>query len=148
MSLLSPPNIQKLKEDHDVSGLIKALRYPFNSQVRQDSAEALGSLADPSAIKPLVEALKDDHATVAQAAAQALVKHGEPAVDALIALIMLKKWDGTGWKYRAQALHLACEALGQIGDPRAIPTLMVVAKDSDSFASVAADTALKQLQKE
>jgi HEAT repeat protein len=148
MSFLFPPNVPKLKEDRDVPGLIKALGYMFKSEVREAAAEALGSLADPRAIKPLVEALKDDLESVAQAAAQALVGFGEPAVDPLIRLIMLKKWDGTGWNYRSQALKYACQALGQIGDPRAISPLMMAAKDSDSNISVAADRALKQMQKE
>jgi bilin biosynthesis protein len=147
MSFLSPPNIQKLKEDRDVPGLIKALRYPLKSDVRQAAAEALGSLADPRAIEPLVVTLKDDREVVAEAAAQALVKHGEPAVDALIKLIMQKKFDGTGWNYRAQALKLACVVLGEIGDPRALSTLMVAAKDPDGTISMAADLALEQIQK-
>ncbi len=148
MSFLFPPNVQKLHKDRNVSSLIKALGYPFNSQVRLDAIEALGDLRDPLAIKPLVETLKDDREIVAQAAANVLVEFGELAVEPLIALIEQKKWDGTGWNLRSQALRLACEVLGQIGDARAISSLMKASKDSNTTVIIAAEQALKQIEKE
>lgn len=148
MSFLFPPNVQQLKEKRDVSSLVKALSYPFKSQIRIEAVEALGNLRDPLAIRPLVETLKDDQEKVAQAAAKALVEFGELAVESLIALVEQKKWDGTGWNLRSQALRLACETLGQLGDPRAISTLMMATKDANTTVSVAAERALKQIQKE
>jgi HEAT repeat protein len=148
MSFLLPPDVQKLQANRDISGLIKALHYPFNPAKRLAAAEALAGMPDPRAISPLVEALKDDRDEVAQAASRALVANGEPAVDPLLRLILQKKWDGTGWNYRSQALKYACQALGEIGDPRAISPLMMAAKDVDSNVSVAADRALKQFHLE
>lgn len=148
MSFLSPPNVQKLKDERDVPGLIKALRYLLKSDVRKAAAEALGSLADPRAVQPLVEALKDDREEVAQAAAQALVACGEPAVEPLIKLVMQKKWDGSAWNLRTQAVTLACEALGQLNDPRAQNTLRIAAKDANSIVSAAAEQALQKAPKQ
>lgn len=146
MSFILPPDIQNLKGNRDIPGLIKALRYPFKSAVRAQAAQALGELGDPRAIPALVEALKDEREEVAKVAAQALAAYGEPAIDPLIGLVMQKKWDGTGWNYRSQAVWLACETLGQIGDPRAIQTLMIASKDSNTLVAAAAEKALQHLQ--
>ncbi|MCU0413729.1 MAG: HEAT repeat domain-containing protein [Ignavibacteriaceae bacterium] len=95
-----------------------------------------------------MEALKDDREPVAQAAAQALVTIGGPAVDPLTGFVMQKKWDGSPWNLRTQAVRLACQALGQIGDPSAIETLMIAAKDQNSIISTAAERALQKVPKE
>ena len=53
-------------------------------RVRCLAAEALGTLGDPRAIEPLIEALTDEYWDVGSSAAEALWKLGESAVEPLI----------------------------------------------------------------
>lgn len=51
------PNIEKLKEKRDVDGLIRALDYNKDVEVRGDAADALGELFDVRAVVPLIKAM-------------------------------------------------------------------------------------------
>jgi HEAT repeat protein len=61
MSLFGPPNIEKLKSNNDVDGLIRALNYKLKDKsqksedinVRKDAAIALGEIKNLKAVKPL-----------------------------------------------------------------------------------------------
>lgn len=75
------PDVQTLKTNHDVYGLIRALQYKRDSDVRWAAATALGGLGGTIAIGPLVEALKDKF--VRWEAATALEKIGQPAIEPL-----------------------------------------------------------------
>lgn len=75
------PDVQGLKSKHDVRGLIKALEYKRDSDVRWAAASALGRIADEIAIYPLIQALQDRF--VRWEAASALERIGEPAVEPL-----------------------------------------------------------------
>jgi HEAT repeat protein len=57
MSPFRTPDIKKMKEKKNIKGLIKALRHE-EGRIRADAAEALGDLADPTAVLPLCQALK------------------------------------------------------------------------------------------
>jgi HEAT repeat protein len=74
--LFGPPDIAKMKAKRDVKGLIKALSYQEDVNVRWQAAKALGELKDAHAVEPLIAALKFD--TVRETAARTL--------------------DGMGWK--------------------------------------------------
>jgi len=51
------PDIEKMKERKDVSGLINVLK-DVDSDVRLDAALALGEIEEP-AVEPLINAFKD-----------------------------------------------------------------------------------------
>jgi HEAT repeat protein len=76
------------------------------------------------AVKPLYVMLQNPEEAIWQAAAQALVAIGEPAVEELIALVH----EYYGWAYSdAYSMVLrvrAANVLGEIGDPRAVKELL------------------------
>jgi HEAT repeat protein len=107
MPLFGPPNIVKLKARRDVKGLIKALGYPKNVPIRQRAAQALGRLADASAVDALILALHDTDKDVRVNAAQALgiigsVRAVEPLITALRDANSEVRWS-------------TAEALGKLG---------------------------------
>ena len=75
------PNVQGLKAKQDVGGLIRALQYKRDSDVRWAAASALGRIGGAIAIYPLIQALQDKF--VRWEAASALERIGEPAVEPL-----------------------------------------------------------------
>jgi HEAT repeat protein len=70
----SKPDVDALKAQRDVDGLIEALRYPKDANVRRAAADALGDLGDQRAKVPLHGALEDDDPEVRVAAQTALGK--------------------------------------------------------------------------
>lgn len=96
-----------------VDPLVDGLQAP-DMQVRLLITQALGSIGDPRAIKPLITALRDTHAEVRSQAAFALTKIGAPAVEPL--LLTLRHADPV-------ARWSAARVLGSLGDPRAVPAL-------------------------
>ena len=88
MFLFGPPNVEKMKARRNVNGLIKALGYKKDWEVRWDAARALGEIKDPRAVEPLSAALKDENEYVRKAAAYALGEIKDPrAVEPLIAAL-------------------------------------------------------------
>jgi HEAT repeat protein len=53
------PNVEKMRKNRDVEGLIKALRHRDNL-VREEAAAALCGIRDARAVKPFITALKDE----------------------------------------------------------------------------------------
>lgn len=101
MALFGPPNIRKLEAKHDVKGLIKALGYPDKRDLE---------------VHRRVSFVRLD-------AMNALVRIGTPAVEPLIAA--LKGSEDVPWTVHANlARCAAAEALGQIGDARAVQPLI------------------------
>jgi len=84
MGLFGPPNVEKLKSEGNIGGLIKALGYKKDPVIIEAASTALVELA-PASIEPLVLALGNKEELVSQSAAETLVKIGMPAVEALIA---------------------------------------------------------------
>jgi HEAT repeat protein len=76
---------------------------------------ALGRIRHARAIESLINALKDKWSNFRQAAADALIMIGTPAVKSLIATL--------GY-ISLSVCHAAAEALGTIGDPRAVEPLI------------------------
>ena len=58
--LFGPPNVEKLKSKKDVKGLIKALQYGEDWQIRKDAAEAIGDIGDAKAVDPIIQVLNDE----------------------------------------------------------------------------------------
>lgn len=71
----------------DVTDLLLLAATGPNRNLRRDVVTALAELADPRAVDLLVGALNDDYSKVRRKAAGALVRIGEPAVEALIAAL-------------------------------------------------------------
>lgn len=55
-----PPDIEKLKTEKNIAGLIEALTYRQDYRIRHRAADAMGELQDPTFIAPLLAALKHE----------------------------------------------------------------------------------------
>jgi HEAT repeat protein len=114
------PNVQRLKAQGDIDGLIEALGYQDDHNIRLAAASALGRIGDTRAAKPLIAAL-NDRRRIKEVAAQALGEIRDPlAVEPLITLL-----DDENWEVRS----MVAKALGKIGDPRANKPLVNLLKD-------------------
>lgn len=71
------PDIDALRTEGDVQGLIDALDSDESAELRADAARALGELSASEAVDPLVAALTDDEVAVREAAAEALARLGD-----------------------------------------------------------------------
>jgi len=107
---------------------------------RKAAAWALGEIKDSRAVEPLINALEDWYKFVRNAAVEALVKIGEPAVEPLIA----------AWKDKNFARNLSdifdayravAEVLAKIGEP-AVGFLIAALKDENWYIRNAAAWAL------
>jgi HEAT repeat protein len=122
-----------------VEPLIAALRNE-DADIRMNAAWALGEIKDPRAIEPLLEAAEYRPpgrllpGLAQDAAKNALVRIGEPAVDTLIAILERRtsptagrpRPEGKYWKNTAWAL-------GQIGNGRAVEPLVAAFTRQNSF---------------
>jgi HEAT repeat protein len=94
-----------------VEALLENLRHEANG-VRSDAAEALGQIGDQRAVNPLIKALDDSAAGVREKAATPLgLLRNSLAVGPLVHAVTLGS-------------PAAAQALGQIGDPRAVEPLI------------------------
>jgi len=116
------PDIEKMKRNRDVQGLVRALKYK-DSGVRAAAILALGEMGEPAVI-PLIEALKDKDRYVQGGAAVALGKIGKPAVELLVRALKDKKWD---------VLAGAVAVLGEMGDTSATEPLIRALRDEGYF---------------
>jgi HEAT repeat protein len=102
-----------------IPALVRALRDP-DSEVVLFAAGVLGRSREPAAIPHLVALLEHDDINVAQAAIDGLSQlRPQVAVEALVRALDRDPW------LRFAAVH----ALGEIGDPRAIPALVPLLED-------------------
>lgn len=130
------PNVQELKSQGDVNGLIEALDYQDDDNVRLAAASALGRIGDSRAVDPLIAAL-DDQQRVKEVAALSLGKLGDSrAVEPLI-----NELDEENWEVRSSV----AKALGKIGDDRAVPSLINLLKDKSENVRWHAVQALKEI---
>lgn len=111
-----------------IQGLIRRLTDP-SPAVRQATADALGETADPIAAPALIAALSDSNPGVGEAAFNALLQIGGRAVPELIDSLPRVDRDS-----RRDIAHL----LGQIGDTRAIPSLVHTVWDKEPLVVQAA----------
>lgn len=114
-------SLAEIRDPYVTPLLLLALHDP-EPAVGQCAALALRYQADPEAIPTLIQALTLPDRLMARLAADALIATGEESVPALIEVI----------QNNSQPARLeAARALGEIGDPRAIPALFN-ALDEDS----------------
>ncbi len=117
-----------------VDPLIAALKHK-DERIRLAAAEALGLIGDPRAINPLLQALKKDPSTVAEA----LGRLKSPlAVEALIPF--LNKDQGRWTRL------MTAQALGNIGDTRAVEPLIQACGDEWANVRFMAAEALGKLK--
>jgi HEAT repeat protein len=153
--------------DYGFSALLQALKYG-SPNVRKTAAYALGRLGEPRAVPALMQALKDKDWNGREAAAEALGELGDKR--AMPALIQALKEDWGWWVRESAAKALsklgdpgrlaliqalkdedenvrkaAAEALGELGDRRAVPALIQALKDEDGSVRGAAAWALGKL---
>ncbi len=100
MALFGPPDVAQLLNSKNVKGLIKALQYKKDWEIREYAARALGELGDSQAIAPLIESLSDFPYAIREAAAEGLSAFGEAAIEPLVDALI--EWEAR--KYAAQAL--------------------------------------------
>ncbi|MBR1368603.1 hypothetical protein RJ53_03425 [Methanocalculus chunghsingensis] len=103
--------------------------------VRAMAARSLGKLRSTDAISPLITCLPDLKADVKREAVIALGRIGRPAVENLVATL-----NGPSDEIRRGA----AEALGEIGDQRAIPHLVNLLGSDNAGVRAAAIEALKR----
>ena len=130
------PDVLALKSKGDVDGLIKALNYEKDHNLRISAAWALGELGDSSAIEPLINAL-DDRKRVKDVVAKALGEIGKPqAIDSLLELLEDDNWEVRG---------TAAKSLGKIGDPQAIEPLIETLEDKNEIVRWNSSQALENI---
>ena len=167
MLLLRRPDVNGLRTNKNVKGLVKALGWRKDRHVRGPAVTALGQLGDPRAVNPLIRALNDSDSGVRGAAATALGDLGDDgAAKPLITVIQNDEWSvreaavaalGNIGAHAVGPLiaaphdqdeyvrRAAAEALGQIGDPRAVEALTSALDDESAAARQAAAEALGQI---
>ncbi|MEM4359453.1 MAG: HEAT repeat domain-containing protein, partial [Candidatus Bilamarchaeaceae archaeon] len=106
--------------------------------VRKRAAEALVKIGKP-AVPVLIDALKDENEDVRYEAAEALERIGVNEEQLKEITRMLK--EGKTWEEREGA----AEALGKIGDARAVPVLIDALKDKDRYVRYEAAEALGKI---
>ena len=99
--------------------------HDVDDTIRRRSAELLGVLGDPGAVPHLLAALREPTIPIRLAATRALRKldmgrHRDEAVLALIGVLETRSYGVQHHRLREEA----AQALGQLGDSRAIPALI------------------------
>jgi len=128
------PNVARLEAKRKLKALIKALNYKADWHIRKAAAAALGRIADPRAVElpggqaAIVDRLKymglvgiatyDEVDSVREAATEALVRIGGPAVGALMGSLR------SPGDLVSSANTVAAHILGEIGNPRAASVLV------------------------
>jgi HEAT repeat protein len=170
MPLFGPPNVEEMKAQGDVKGLIQALDYEKSGDehVRSAAVEALVKIGAP-AIEPLIAALQDEDEGLHNAAAAALARFGPEAVEPLLAALKVGHVIRIRIRIARALVNLGLPAvepliaalkdskmglrgdvaiaLGQLGDARAVEPLIAALKDNDKDVgnAVAVANALDRL---
>jgi HEAT repeat protein len=110
------------------------------SVLRRSAARVLGELGDVRAVEPLMEALNDFDQVVVGNAAVSLARLG--VRDAVEPLLHLLSDQDRWWPARAGA----AEALGILGDPRAVDALKAVLDDKADSVREKATEALERIK--
>jgi|GEM_PF-1158105 len=122
-----------IKDPSALVPLLLATKPPFPDRVRIAAVIALGRLGDPRAVGPLMAALYEKDSPALHELPRALAKIGSPAVEPLIQASQHPD---------AETARMAVEALGEIGDARAVGPVLELLEREDSFLVQAAVDAL------
>ena len=132
----SGPDIEKMKREGDVNGLINALEYTEDEGIQTSATDALGNMGD-RAIGPLCTALGHSSSEIRYYAAEALGIIRDPRSVAPLIGILHDPDDDV----RCSAV----EALGKIGDPRAVEPLLQMLRDPNGEVQKQVALALGQI---
>jgi len=132
---LKKPDISRLREQKDISGLVRALKHK-DFDIQWQAAEALSMLGTEAVdhlISSLRELNRDTRIGVIEALGEIKNKRAAPALVHLLGDESIEiRW--------ASAL-----ALGEIGDPRAMKYLVMSLADSDRYVRYGAALALEKM---
>jgi len=128
-----------LKPQAAIEPLLALLDHDPDTAVRQDAIRALGEIGDPRSVEPLLNAM--NQTSLKTHAIIALGRIGNPqAVPRLIAIVnglVTEQFDGRmaaceddRYQEDLPPVEAAVKALAQIGDARAIPTLLEALKST------------------
>lgn len=132
------PDIEKLISQGDVKGLIRALENDDTDRARrQQIVEKLGELGDERAVWTLIRSLKDDYTPLRNAAVDALINIGAPAVEPLLEA-MIEALDEGDIALSSDIIYV----LGNIGDSRAVVPLIGMLNDDNGTVRRKAAVAL------
>lgn len=141
---LSKPNIEKMEENKDVEGLIKALTHG-DSGIRGLAVLALGRIGDPTAAGPIIQLLKDNDYHVRWAAAWVVA--GIAGIEAVGPLAQaLRDKDETVRVQAARGFGIMATRGLIIGDSRAIEVLTSATEDNSPHVRKAAQEALEKVR--
>lgn len=122
----------KIRDSQAVAPLISSLNDE-DINIRSAAARILGEFGDPRAVEPLIAALRNEDGNLRKEAFNALVRIGTPSVEPLISQLN---------QYHSAR---AVEALGRIGDPRAVEPLIAVLNDDEISVRTKAAQALGKI---
>jgi bilin biosynthesis protein len=130
------PKVDELASARNVDGLIQALQYKKDWEVRRDAAMALGKIKDERAVQPLEYALIDKAEHVRGSAVRALANMGRADAAVLKHFLsdesVLVRWEAT-------------RALGELGDPQAVEPLVEALEDERVYVRRGAAWALGEI---
>lgn len=115
-------NIENLKNDRDVEGLIRLLENE-DYLIRKQVVLALEGIGDVSCALPLAQRFQDAYMDIRIAACAAFIKMGNQVVEPLIEVLKDQNWI---------VREGAVQALEKIGDSRAIYPLIEALKDTNT----------------
>jgi len=128
--------IESLKQSHDIRGLIRLLDHG-SPEIQWRAADTLGTLGEP-ACDPLISIIDFPKVHVRIGAIEALGDLRNPrSVNHLVRKLKTDPDNEVRW--------VAALALGQIGDPGAVPALQLALKDNDRYVRYGAVKALETL---
>ncbi len=122
-----------------VAPLVRVMRNTREEDrdVRMAASRALGRIRDPRAIEPMLEALAAPESWLPARVAEVVLQFGDLAFDPLV--VLLGRHDDSA------ARAWACQILGDLGNPRAVPILLGCLSDINDQVRARAASALGRL---
>jgi HEAT repeat protein len=149
------PDIDKMRVKRDAGGLIKALSYKKDLNIRVRAAAALGELGDRRALEPLVEVLQEVPPALAtfsgfdqltKAVVSALGQLRDPRAVTALNWVM-ERWNAS--KPYSEDVYIrkaTIKALAAIATPEAIASIVRALRDPDVGVCIAASEELGRLR--
>lgn len=133
-----PPDVVRLRDKGDVKGLMKALQYQKDENIRKDAAIALSSFKDTNVVQSLLNALEDPSYWVRLTVISSLGVIGDPrTIEPLEAALK----NNLSKDFRAEVVKI----MGVIGGENAVETLIEMLKDQERVVHLNAYDALIQI---
>lgn len=122
-----------------VAPLVRVMRNTREEDrdVRMAASRALGRIRDPRALEPLMDALAAPESWLPARVAEVVLQFGDTAFEPLVQL--LQRHDDSS------ARAWACQILGDLGNPRAVPVLIGCLGDINDQVRARAASALGRL---